>query len=108
MQKGHGFIRVPFLHESADSTAGNYLVGAFLSAAFFGAVFAGVGAGFTAAGATVFGADFRVRIPHTDSNAFLPAVPGFGRSQTMWAWSRASTSPSSRTSTLFGAYTVLR
>src|SRR5689334_8602196 len=44
---------------------------------------------------------FFVRIPQTASHAFLPAVPAFGRSQTMCTWSRGSTSPSSRTNELF-------
>src|SRR6185312_5442097 len=32
-----------------------------------------------------FPADFLVTIPQIVSKAFLPAVPGLGRSQTMWA-----------------------
>src|ERR1700694_5282701 len=95
----------PFRLRFCRRTIGYCFVVVFLAGVFFGVVFGAVLAGvlvaLAGAAGTAFTPAFRVRIPHTDSKAFLPGVPGIGRSHTMCAWSRGSTSPSSRTSTLF-------
>src|SRR5450759_2700056 len=98
MQEGHGLSRALPTAELEPQAryrpAAFFLAGAFTEVAFPGVVLAGTKAELDR---------FLVRMPHTVSNAFLPALPGFGRSQTMWASSRGSTSPSSRTSRLLTA-----
>jgi hypothetical protein len=57
-------------------------------------------AGFGASAAP--GRAFRVTTPQIELNAFAAAEEARGRSHAIAAWSRASTSPSSLTMTLFG------
>src|SRR5450756_1359843 len=94
MQEGHGLSRALPTAELEPQAryrpALFFLAGAFTEVALPGVVLAGIKAELER---------LLVRMPHTVSNAFLPALPGFGRSQTIWAWSRGSTAPSSRTST---------
>ena len=72
---------MPFFLLSSSQFGSLSHVGYFLVAGLAGVTFWGVGL----AGAEAEPDRLRVRIPHTDSNAFLPGVPGFGRSHTMCA-----------------------
>src|SRR4030081_234606 len=103
MQKGRGFSRVLAGVLQGRGRCRWPFVVFFLAGAFFGVVFTAASAALADGGVIAFMPAFLVRIPHMDSKAFRPGVPGFGRSQTMCAWSRGSTSPSSLTRMLLPA-----